>query len=49
MVEVMQLKVDFQLDARGLSCLMTIVKTKKAMDTLASGEILEVHVTDKGL
>ncbi len=27
---------------------MPIVQTKKAMDTLHSGEILEVHVTDKG-
>lgn len=39
---------NLQLDAKGLSCPMPIVKTKKAMDTLASGEILEVHVTDKG-
>ena len=37
-----------QLDAKGLACPMPIVKTKKAMDTLATGEILEVHVTDKG-
>lgn len=37
-----------QLDAKGLSCPMPIVKTKKAMDTLASGEILEVYVTDQG-
>ncbi len=27
---------------------MPIVKTKKAMDTLNIGEILEVQVTDKG-
>ena len=37
-----------QVDAKGLACPMPIVKTKKAMDTLATGEILEVHVTDKG-
>ena len=36
------------LDAKGLACPMPIVKTKKAMDTLNSGEVLEVHVTDKG-
>ena len=39
---------NLQVDAKGLACPMPIVKTKKAMDTLASGEILEVHVTDKG-
>ena len=36
------------LDAKGLACPMPIVKTKKAMDTLNSGEVLEVLVTDKG-
>ncbi|QGM31608.1 hypothetical protein GI482_15010 [Bacillus sp. N3536] len=36
------------LDAKGLACPMPIVRTKKAMDTIESGEILEVHVTDKG-
>lgn len=36
------------LDAKGLACPMPIVKTKKAMDPMNSGEILEVLVTDKG-
>ncbi|MGG0656989.1 sulfurtransferase TusA family protein [Rummeliibacillus pycnus] len=36
------------LDAKGLSCPMPIVKTKKAMDQLNTGDILEVFVTDKG-
>ncbi|OFD84308.1 MULTISPECIES: sulfurtransferase TusA family protein [Bacillus cereus group] len=36
------------LDAKGLACPMPIVRTKRAMDTLQSGEVLEVHVTDKG-
>ncbi len=36
------------LDTKGLSCPMPIVKTKKAMDTLTTGDILEVHSTDKG-
>lgn len=36
------------LDAKGLACPMPIVKTKKAIDTINSGEILEVLVTDKG-
>ncbi|KGX89300.1 hypothetical protein N781_09390 [Pontibacillus halophilus JSM 076056 = DSM 19796] len=36
------------LDAKGLACPMPIVKTKKAMKDLESGQILEVHATDKG-
>lgn len=36
------------LDAKGLACPMPIVRTKKAMNELESGQILEVHVTDKG-
>ena len=36
------------LDVKGLACPMPIVKTKKAMEALQSGEVLEVQVTDKG-
>jgi tRNA 2-thiouridine synthesizing protein A len=36
------------LDAKGLACPMPIVKTKKAMNELESGQILEIHTTDKG-
>lgn len=36
------------LDVKGLSCPIPIVRTKKEMNTLNSGDILEVHVTDKG-
>lgn len=42
------MKADKILDAKGLSCPMPIVKTKKEMDTLQTGELLEVHATDKG-
>lgn len=42
------MNANLQLDAKGLSCPMPIVKTKKAIDTLNSGEVLEVQVTDKG-
>ncbi|MFF2755523.1 sulfurtransferase TusA family protein [Psychrobacillus sp. NPDC058041] len=44
----MSLKVDFTLDAKGLACPMPIVKTKKAMNNLIDGQILEVEATDKG-
>ena len=36
------------LDAKGLACPMPIVKTKKAIAEIDSGEILEIHATDKG-
>lgn len=36
------------VDARGLSCPLPIVKTKKAMDTMQSGQVLELLSTDKG-
>lgn len=36
------------VDATGMACPMPIVRTKKAMETIAAGEILEVHATDSG-
>src|SRR5690606_6907707 len=39
---------DVQLDAKGLACPMPIVKTKKVMNTLTDGQIIEVQATDKG-
>ena len=36
------------LDAKGLACPMPIVRIKKAIDAINSGEVLEVLVTDKG-
>jgi rhodanese-related sulfurtransferase/TusA-related sulfurtransferase len=42
------MEVNVILDAKGLACPMPIVKTKKAMNTLESGQVLEVQATDKG-
>lgn len=36
------------LDAKGLACPMPVVRTKKSMDTINSGEVLKVIATDKG-
>ena len=36
------------LDAKGLACPMPIVKTKKTMNELEAGQVLEIHATDKG-
>jgi tRNA 2-thiouridine synthesizing protein A len=36
------------LDARGLNCPLPILRTRKALNQLASGAILEVISTDPG-
>jgi tRNA 2-thiouridine synthesizing protein A len=42
--------MEFQkdLDARGLNCPLPILKAKKALAEMASGEILRVVATDSG-
>jgi TusA-related sulfurtransferase len=42
------MKADKFLDAQGLACPMPIVKTKKAMNDMENGQVLEIHATDKG-
>lgn len=37
-----------ELDARGLNCPLPILKAKKALAEMASGEILRVMATDPG-
>ena len=44
----MTLQILQQVDARGLSCPMPIVKTAQAIKTIASGELIEVLATDPG-
>ena len=39
---------DKELDARGLSCPLPILKTKKSLNELASGQVLKVVATDPG-
>ena len=42
--------MDFQkeLDARGLNCPLPILKAKKALAEMASGDVLKVTATDPG-
>lgn len=42
------MKANEILDAKGLACPMPIVKTKKAINNLEAGFVLEVQATDKG-
>lgn len=44
----MNISVDKVLDAKGLSCPMPIVKTKKALDDIGAGQVIEVQASDKG-
>ncbi|UCZ53561.1 sulfurtransferase TusA family protein [Bacillus shivajii] len=44
----MSIKVDHVLDAKGLACPMPIVKTKKKVDELEPGQVLEIQATDQG-
>ncbi len=39
---------DKELDARGLNCPLPIIKTKKALNDLSSGQVLRVTSTDSG-
>lgn len=40
--------MDTYLDLRGLKCPLPILRTKKALSTLNSGEIITVFTTDVG-
>jgi tRNA 2-thiouridine synthesizing protein A len=39
---------DKELDTRGLTCPLPILKTKKALMGLASGQVLKIDATDPG-
>lgn len=47
-VNLEELKVAAVLDAKGLSCPMPLLRTKKEMSKLKSGEILHIMGTDPG-
>ncbi|MCR8657160.1 sulfurtransferase TusA family protein [Paenibacillus endoradicis] len=36
------------LDARALACPMPVVRARKEMKTIETGEVLEIQVTDRG-
>ena len=37
-----------ELDCKGMNCPLPILKTKKAIDTMSSGEVLKMLATDPG-
>ncbi len=44
----MTYQFDQELDCSGLACPMPILKTKKAIDTLQTGQVLKMIATDPG-
>lgn len=40
--------VDQRLDCKGLNCPLPILKTKKALDGMTAGQVLEMTATDPG-
>jgi tRNA 2-thiouridine synthesizing protein A len=42
------MEISKELDTRGLNCPLPILKAKKALSELASGELLKVVATDAG-
>ena len=39
---------DKVIDCKGLNCPMPVIKTKKAIQEMESGQVLKVEATDKG-
>jgi tRNA 2-thiouridine synthesizing protein A len=44
----MTMNVDKELDARGLNCPLPILRTKKALTDMGSGQVLRILATDPG-
>lgn len=44
----MSVKVDVELDCKGLNCPMPVLKTKKALDGMEVGQVLRMVSTDAG-
>lgn len=42
------IKADQEIDCRGMNCPLPILKTKKAVEQLTSGQILKMTATDPG-
>jgi len=42
------MNIDKELDARGLNCPLPILRTKKALTDMGSGQVLRILATDPG-
>lgn len=41
-------RFDVELDARGMSCPLPILRAKKSLSEMSSGQVLRITATDKG-
>ena len=44
----MQIQIHKEVDARGLMCPLPILRAKKALASMQSGQVLKVQATDPG-
>ena len=42
------MNIDRELDARGLNCPLPILRTKKSLTDMTSGQVLKILATDPG-
>ena len=42
------MQIDLELDVKGLNCPLPILRTKKALSGMESGQVLHVLATDRG-
>jgi tRNA 2-thiouridine synthesizing protein A len=42
------MNIDQELDTRGLNCPLPILKAKKALSSMESGQVLRITATDSG-
>lgn len=42
------MRFDAELDARGLNCPLPILRTKRKLAELSSGQVLRIKATDRG-
>lgn len=42
------MEINYKVDAKGLACPMPIVKTRKAVQEMDAGHVIEIEATDKG-
>ena len=48
MSDLKNLNIDVELDTRGLNCPLPILKAKKSLASMTSGQLLRVVATDTG-
>jgi TusA-related sulfurtransferase len=45
---MLNIKIDQELDCKGLTCPLPVIKTKQAIDKMSIGQVLKMVATDPG-